>query len=68
MTVDCDAGGAYLMETTSRRRSKWLLGNTVYLRLEAGQTFYEAAEGAVGPEADTPFARQLRARRQAGGA
>ena len=42
--------------------------DTVYLRLEARQTFYAAGEGPVGPEADTPFARQLRARRQAAGA
>ena len=36
VAVDCDAGDANLMETTSRRRSKWLLGNTVDLRLEPG--------------------------------
>ena len=45
-----------------------LVRNTVYLRSEAGQAFYEAGPEIVGPEADTPFARQLRARRQTGGA
>ena len=55
------------MDETSARRSKWLVLNAVYLRLEAGRAFYEAGPEVVGPEADTLFARQLRARGQAGG-
>ena len=45
----------------------WLLRNAVYLRPEAGGAFYEAGPEVVGPEADTLFARHLRARGQAGG-
>ncbi len=55
------------MDKKSPRRSKWLLRNAVYLRLEAGQAFYGAGPEIVGLEADTLFARQLRARGQAGG-
>ena len=40
-TVDFNAKDAYLMDATSSRRSKWLLGNTVCLRLEPGRTFNE---------------------------
>ena len=46
------------MDETSARRSKWLVLNAVYLRLEAGRAFYEAGPEVVGPEADTLFARQ----------
>ena len=67
VTVDFDAYDAYLMDETSARRSKWLVLNAVYLRPEAGRAFYEAGPEVVGPEADTLFARQLRARGQAGG-
>ena len=55
--MDFNAGDAYLMDATSSRRSKWLLGNAVYLRPEARQPFCEAAPEIVGPEADTPVAR-----------
>ena len=67
VTVDFDAKDDYLLNGNHARKSKWLLGNAVYLRLEAGQAFYEAGPEIVGPEADTLFARQLRARGQAGG-
>ena len=67
VTVDFDAKDDYRMDKKSPRQSKWLLRNAVYLRLEAGQAFYEAGPEIVGPEADTLFARQLRARGQAGG-
>ena len=55
------------MDETSARRSKWLVLNAVYLRPEAGRAFYEAGPAVVGPAAATLFARQLRARGQAGG-
>ena len=67
VTVDFGAKDGYLMDAKNARRSKWLLRNAVYLRLEAGRAFYEAGPEVVGPEADTLFARQLRARGQAGG-
>ena len=67
VAVDFDAKDDHLVNEGHPRRSKWLLRNAVYLRLEAGQAFYEAGPEIVGPEADTLFARQLRARGQAGG-
>jgi len=68
VTVDFDAKDDYLVNAGHARRSKWLLRNAVYLRLQAGQAFYEAGPEVVGPEADTLFARQLRGRGQAAGA
>ena len=67
VTVDFDAKDDYRVDKKGPRQSKWLLRNAAYLRLEAGQAFYEAGMEIVGPDADPLFAWQLRARGQAGG-
>ncbi len=49
VTADFDAKDDYRVDKKSPRRSKWLLRNAVYLRLEAGQALYEAGPGIVSP-------------------
>ena len=44
-------------------RSKWLCGNTVLVKLEEGEAFYEQRVEVAGPAADTLFAQHLRAQR-----
>ena len=55
--------GAYLVDGDSMRRSKWLCGNTVLVKLEEGEAFYEQRVEVAGPAADTLFAQHLRAQR-----
>ena len=66
VTADFGAKDQHLVEAQHPKRSKWLLRNAVYLRLQAGGAFCEAGPEVEGPEADTLFARQLRARSQGG--
>ena len=62
-TVDFDAKDAYLVDGDSMWRSKWLCGNTVLVKLEEGEAFYEQRVEVAGPAADTLFAQHLRAQR-----
>ena len=62
-TVDFDAKDAHLVEAGNELGSKWLQQNTILVRLDEGSTFYEEAEAREGPDADTLFAKNLRARR-----
>lgn len=43
-TVDLDAPDAHLVDKDSNWRSKWLLKNGVFVRLEAGETFFKREE------------------------
>ena len=43
-TVDLDAPDAYLVDPGDSRVSKWLLKNCVFVRLSAGEVFYEASQ------------------------
>ena len=40
-TLDWDTPDAYLVDENDPRRSRWLLKNCVFVRLAAGETFYE---------------------------
>ena len=40
-TVDLDAPDGYLVDSASEFQSKWLLKNCVFVRLQAGDTFYD---------------------------
>ena len=40
-TVDLDAPDAYLVDPGSKWQSRWLLANTIVLRLPPGEKFYE---------------------------
>ena len=61
-TVDFDAPDAHLVNREEKKHSRWLVANTVLLRLKAGETFYGPGEKKRGPESDSLFARNLRRR------
>jgi len=42
-TVDLDAPDAYLVDPNNVKHSKWLVKNCVFVRLPAGETFYDKA-------------------------
>lgn len=42
-TVDLDAPDAFLADDSSPKRSRWLLKNCVFVRLPAGEFFFDAA-------------------------
>ncbi len=56
-------GRLKLSGVTILPRSKWLCGNTVLVKLEEGEAFYEQRVEVAGPAADTLFAQHLRAQR-----
>ncbi len=63
-TVDFDAPDAHLVERHHEKQSRWLVANTVVVRLDAGDTFYVGGEKKRGPAADSLFARNLRRGRE----
>ena len=40
-TLDLDTKDAYLVDARDERRSRWLLKNCTFIRLPAGETFYD---------------------------
>ena len=57
------APDAQLIDPEHEKKSRWLIANTVVLRLSAGDTFYVPGEKKRGPPSDALFARNLRHRR-----
>ena len=41
VTVDLDAPDAHLADRSDQKRSKWLCKNCVFVKLPAGETFYD---------------------------
>ena len=66
-TVDLDAPDAYLVEPTHADHSKWLVKNTVRVKLAKGETFYDAARTPVRRPANrfSLFAQTVKRRRDA---
>ena len=66
-TVDLDAPDGYLVDPTHAKRSKWLVKNTVRVKLPPGETFYEAAQTPARRQANrfSLFAETVKRRRSA---
>ena len=63
-TVGFDAKDHHLVQEEHPERSKWLMQDTLVVRLVEGKAFYVPQPEVVGPPADTLFERHLNARRQ----
>ena len=64
-TVDLDAPDGYLMDTEHKDHSKWLVKNTVCVRLPRGEKFYDTSRRPVVPQENhfSLFAQTVKRRR-----
>ena len=64
-TLDWDTPDSYLVDEAHPDRSRWLLKNCVFLRLEAGDTFYkkDKVPATKPPNAFSLFAGTVKRRR-----